>query len=128
MYYREFIDLAYAMPKQREGGVTLSLASNGSEVDWIARAVLQMSTNDALKFMNDEYVEIRDRYPGEFELMANAHATLIWRRPSSGANVMNTGDQITPKTASTAIASSVPSPITTSSMMAVKKFLRLGVR
>jgi hypothetical protein len=27
MYYREFLDLAYAMPKQREGGVTLSLAS-----------------------------------------------------------------------------------------------------
>jgi predicted TIM-barrel fold metal-dependent hydrolase len=74
MYYREFIDLDYAMPKQREGGVTLSLASNGGEVDWLARAVLQMSTNDALKFMNDEYVEIRDRHPGEFELMANAHA------------------------------------------------------
>jgi len=74
MYYREFIDLAYAMPKQREGGVTLSLASNGGEVDWIARDLLQTSTNDALKFMNDEYLEIRDRYPGEFELMANAHA------------------------------------------------------
>ena len=27
--YREFFDLDYAMPKQREGGVTLSLASNG---------------------------------------------------------------------------------------------------
>ena len=24
--------------------------------------------------MNDEYLEIRDRYPGEFALMANAHA------------------------------------------------------
>jgi hypothetical protein len=35
--YREFFDLDYAMPKQREGGVTLSLASNGGEVDWIAR-------------------------------------------------------------------------------------------
>ena len=33
IFYREFIDLAYAMPKQREGGVTLSLASNGGEVD-----------------------------------------------------------------------------------------------
>ena len=28
--YREFYDLDYAMPKQREGGVTLSLASNGA--------------------------------------------------------------------------------------------------
>src|ERR1700675_4656788 len=72
--YREFFDLDYAMPKQREGGVTLSLASNGGEVDWIARDLLQVSTGDALKFLNDEYLEIRDRYPGEFALMANAHA------------------------------------------------------
>ena len=36
--------------------------------------MLQTSTNDALRFLNDEYVEIRDCYPGEFELMANAHA------------------------------------------------------
>src|SRR5271157_4365030 len=72
--YREFFDLDYAMPKQREGGVTLSLASNGGEVDWIARELLQISTGDALKFLNDEYLEIRDRYPGEFALMANAHA------------------------------------------------------
>ena len=35
--YREFFDLDFAVPKQREGGVTLSLASNGGEVDWIAR-------------------------------------------------------------------------------------------
>ena len=27
--YREFFDLEYAMPKQREGGVTLSIASTG---------------------------------------------------------------------------------------------------
>jgi hypothetical protein len=56
MYYREFLDLDYAMPKQREGGVTLSLASGGGEIDWIARYVLQMSTNDALKFIHDEYL------------------------------------------------------------------------
>jgi hypothetical protein len=55
----------YAMPKQREGGFTLSLASNGGEVDWIARDLLQVSTGDALKFLNDEYLEIRDRYPGD---------------------------------------------------------------
>ena len=72
--YREFFDLAYAMPKQREGGVTLSLASNGGEVDWIARELLQVGTGDALKFLNDESLEIRDRHPGEFALMANAHA------------------------------------------------------
>ncbi len=72
--YREFYDLDYAMPKQREGGVTLSLASNGGEVEWFARDLLQVSTGDALKILNDEYLEIRDRYPGEFALMANAHA------------------------------------------------------
>jgi predicted TIM-barrel fold metal-dependent hydrolase len=72
--YRDFFDLDYAMPKQREGGVTLSLASNGGEVDWIARDLLHVSTVDALKFLNDEYLEIKDRYPGEFALMANAHA------------------------------------------------------
>ena len=72
--YREFFDLDYAMPKQREEGVTLSLASNGGEVDWFARDMLQVSTGEALKFLNEEYLEIRDRYPGEFALMANAHA------------------------------------------------------
>jgi hypothetical protein len=79
--YREFFDLDYAMPKQREAGVTLSLASNGGEVDWIARELLQVSTGDALKFLNDEYLEIRDRYPGEFALMANAHAIEEGCRP-----------------------------------------------
>src|SRR3984957_7855703 len=81
MCYREFFDLEYAMPKQREGGVTLSLASNGGEVEWFARDVLQVSTGDALKFLNDEYLEIRDRYPGEFALMANAHALEEGCRP-----------------------------------------------
>src|ERR1700693_488930 len=72
--YREFFDLEYAMPKSREEGVTLSVASNGGEVEWFARDLLKVSTGDALKVLNDEYLEIRDRYPGEFALMANAHA------------------------------------------------------
>jgi hypothetical protein len=42
--YREFFDLDYAMPKQREEGVTLSLASNGGEVEWFARDMLQVSS------------------------------------------------------------------------------------
>ena len=62
--YRDFIDLDYAMPKQREGGVTLSIASNGGEVEWFARDLLKVSTVDALKTLNDEYLEIKDRYPG----------------------------------------------------------------
>src|ERR1700722_16048031 len=72
--YREFYDLEYAMPKSRQEGVTLSLASNGGEVEWFARDMLKVSTGDALKTLNDEYLEIKDRYPGEFALMANAHA------------------------------------------------------
>jgi predicted TIM-barrel fold metal-dependent hydrolase len=72
--YREFYDLDYAMTRQRAEGVTLSLASNGGEVEWFARDMLQVSTVEALKFLNDEYLEIMDRYPGEFALMANAHA------------------------------------------------------
>ena len=72
--YREFYDLEYAMPKAREEGVTLCLASNGGEVEWFARDLLKGSTVDALKNLNDEYLEIRNRHPGEFALMANAHA------------------------------------------------------
>jgi predicted TIM-barrel fold metal-dependent hydrolase len=72
--YRTFFDLDYAVPMQREGGVTLSIASNGGEVNWISRDLLKVSTGDALKFLNDEYLEIKDRFPGEFELAANAHA------------------------------------------------------
>ena len=56
-------------------------ASNGGEVDWLARDLLKVSTGDALKFLNDEYLEIRDRYPGEFALMANAHALEEGCRP-----------------------------------------------
>src|SRR6202522_2494566 len=72
--YREFYDLEYAMPKSREEGVTFSVGSNGRDVEWCARERLKVSTSDALKILNDEYVEIRVIDPGEFPLMANAHA------------------------------------------------------
>src|SRR5271169_2776086 len=74
MAYREVFDLDYAMPIQREGGITLSLMTNGGEVEWLARDLLQGSTVEGLKFFNDEYVDIMDRYPGEFAPTANAHA------------------------------------------------------
>ena len=70
---RDFLDLDYGVSQQREGGVTLSIASNGGEVDWIS-GLLKVSTGDALKFLHDEDLEIKDRFPGEFEMMANAHA------------------------------------------------------
>ncbi len=73
-WHRNFIDLDYSVAKQRKAGVTLSLASNGGEVAWISHDLLKVSTVEALKFVNDEYLAIRDRFPGEFELIANAHA------------------------------------------------------
>src|ERR1700678_3771686 len=74
MAYREVCELDYAMPIQREGGITLSLMTNGGEVAWLAQDLLKSSTGDALKFFNDEYLEITNRYPGEFAPTANAHA------------------------------------------------------
>jgi predicted TIM-barrel fold metal-dependent hydrolase len=71
--YRSFYDLDYAMAKQREEGVTLSIMSHGGEVPFFAE-MLKASSGDAIKFLNDEYLEIQAQYPGEFELMANAHA------------------------------------------------------
>jgi predicted TIM-barrel fold metal-dependent hydrolase len=71
--YRSFYDLDYAMVKQREEGVTLSIMSHGGEVPFIAE-ILKASSGDAIKFLNDEYLDIQATYPGEFVLMANAHA------------------------------------------------------
>jgi hypothetical protein len=48
--------------------------TNGGEVPWIAHDLLQVSTVEGLKYLNDEYVEIMNRYPGEFVPTANAHA------------------------------------------------------
>src|ERR1700678_2897425 len=74
MVYREVFDLDYAMPIQREGGITLSLMTNGGEVPWIAQDLFQVSTVEGLKYLNDEYVDIMNRYPGEFVPTADAHA------------------------------------------------------
>jgi hypothetical protein len=47
MAYREVFDLDYAMPIQREGGITFSLMTNGGEVPWIANNLLKVSTVSA---------------------------------------------------------------------------------
>jgi len=83
---RDFLDLDYGGSQQRAGGITLSIASNGGEVDWIS-GLLKVSTNDALKFLRDEDLEIQDRYPGEFERMANAHALQESCRPVVEENI-----------------------------------------
>src|SRR6202167_1124062 len=81
MAYREVFDLDYAMPIQREGGITLSLMTNGGEVAWLAHDLLKGSTGDGLKFFNDEYLDIMNKYPGEFVPTANAHALEETCRP-----------------------------------------------
>jgi hypothetical protein len=49
MAYREVFDLDYAMPIQREGGITLSLMTNGGEVPSIGHEVLmQYRLNEAV--------------------------------------------------------------------------------
>src|ERR1700685_1757932 len=74
MAYREVFDLDYAMPIQREGGITLSLMTNGGEVEWLGRGLAPGTTLGGAKFFNEEYVDIMNRYPGEFAPTANAHA------------------------------------------------------
>ncbi len=74
VFYRDFVDLDYAMGRQREGGVTCAIASGGGEVEWVAEKVLGSSPAEAARFVNDESLEIRNRYAADFVLMANAHA------------------------------------------------------
>src|SRR6202050_2957377 len=91
MGYREVFDLDYAMPTQREGGITLSLMTSGGEVAWLAQDLLKGSTVDALKFFTEEYVDIMNRYPGEFVPTANAHALEEACRPVVEEMIFNGG-------------------------------------
>src|ERR1700721_4564024 len=79
------------MPIQREGGITLSLMTNGGEVPWIAHDLLKVSTVEGLKYLNDEYVEIMNRYPGAFVPTANAHALEEACRPVVGEMIRKGG-------------------------------------
>ena len=74
IFYRDFVDLDYSIAPQRQGGVTQAIASNGGEIEWFSRELLQMDAVDTVKFVNDESVETREKYPNDFALMANAHA------------------------------------------------------
>jgi len=48
MAYRGVFDLDYAMPIQRKGGITLSLLTNGGEVDWLAREMIRQGGAKAI--------------------------------------------------------------------------------
>ena len=70
MGYREVFDLDYAMPIQREGGITLSLMTNGGEVAWLADDLLRVSTVDG-----PQVLERRIR---------GYHESLSWRVRTDG--------------------------------------------
>ena len=73
-FYRESVDVDYAMEIQQKSGVTLCLNSYGGEIETFANGIIKASTIDTLKFLHDESFELRDRYPKDIACMANAHA------------------------------------------------------
>jgi len=73
-FYRESVDVDYSMEIQRQSGVTLCVNSYGGEVETFAQHIIKANTVDTLKFLHDESFELRDRFPHDIALMANAHA------------------------------------------------------
>ena len=73
-FYRESVDVDYSMQVQRESGVTLCVNSYGGEIETFAKQIIKASTVDTIKFLHDESFELRDRYPNDIAVMANAHA------------------------------------------------------
>ena len=73
-FYRESVDVGYSMEIQRQSGVTLSVNSYGGEVETFAQNVIKATTVETLKFLHDESFELRDRFPKDIAVMANAHA------------------------------------------------------
>jgi hypothetical protein len=82
--------------------------TNGGELAWLAQDLLKGSTFDAIKFFNDEYAEIMNRYPGEFVPVANAHALEETCRPIVEEMIRRAPRQLRwrPATATALIASS----------------------
>jgi predicted TIM-barrel fold metal-dependent hydrolase len=73
-FYRESVDVDYSMEIQQKSGVTLCVNSYGGEIETFAHSIIKASTIDTLKFLHDESFELRDRYPIDIAVMANAHA------------------------------------------------------
>ena len=72
-YYRKFVDLEYSLERSRQSGVSTSIISQGGEVETFAKHILKMDVLDGLRFLNDEQMEIRERYPQDVACMAVAH-------------------------------------------------------
>ncbi len=73
-YYRESVDADYSMEIQRQSGVSRSVISYGGEVEGFGQHIIRANTVDTLTFLNDEALELRDRFPDDIACMANAHA------------------------------------------------------
>src|ERR1700690_1673203 len=73
-FYRESLDVDYSMEIQQQSGVTLCVNSYGGEIETFARQIIKASTIDTIKFLHDESFELRDRFPKDIAVMANAHA------------------------------------------------------
>jgi len=73
-FYRESLDVDYAMEIQRQSGVTLCINSYGGEIETFASNIIKASTVDTLKFLHDESFELQARFPNDIACMANAHA------------------------------------------------------
>src|SRR6204780_355556 len=71
-FYRESVDVDYSMEIQRKSGVTLCVNSYGGEVETFAQHVIKASTIDTPNFPHNESFELRDRFPKDIALMANA--------------------------------------------------------
>ena len=72
--YRESLNVDYSMEVQRQSGVSSCVNSYGGEVETFAQHIIKASTVDTLKFLHDESFELRDRFPNDIAVMANAHA------------------------------------------------------
>ena len=73
VFYPEFVNLDFSVEQQRTGGVTRAIASGGGEVEWACK-LLGGDPLDAVKFLADERLEIREAYPQDFEIMVDALA------------------------------------------------------
>lgn len=65
-YYREPVDADYSMEIQRN--------QLRREVEGFGEHIIKANTVDTLTFLNDEALELRNRFPDDIACMANAHA------------------------------------------------------
>lgn len=75
-FYRDWADNDYAMDVQRESGVSTAIISRGGQLEMFASNVMKTGMPDAVRRINEENLEIRERYPDAVETMVDVHALL----------------------------------------------------